>query len=147
MSKKRRKPSGNTDLHRRRELEARQKVKEYEEALGPNATPDLKRLITAYGALVDRCDPIGARPLDANPNRERWDRPDPGAATRSFRSAKRGVDRQLGRLADRVEAALLDPGWRPPRGLRCPAGDCGRTGRPGDRFCSWCGATYEKEQV
>lgn len=137
---KRKPKSGNAEAARRREHLARQRISEYEAAFGIDGYPKLKRLISAYGALVVAADPMPSQQLAGSSGGDstQFGKPQPGQATRGLRAARRAVDRQLGHVLDRIEATLNDPGYRPPRGPRCVKPDCGRVGRPGDRFCSTC---------
>ena len=137
MKKKRHSP--NLDAARQKVAEMRSELEAYKTALGLSGSPHLARLLVEYGRLTDAADPTPSVALDGTGrSRSQFGQPEPGAATRAHRGAKKGIDKAIDRLADRIATSLDDPTWRPPRGDKCPS--CNLTSRyPGAKHCDACG--------
>ncbi len=143
--KHRKRHSPNLDRARRQVAEVKSELSAFKTALGVDGSPHLQRLLVEYGRLCDAADPTPGRALDGTGlSRSQFGQPDPGAATRAHRGAKKGIDRAITRLADRIASSLDDPMWRPPRGRKC--GGCGfRSRNPGAKHCDACGGVLERE--
>ncbi len=142
---KRKRHTPNLDAARLRTAEAKAELAAYRTALGIDGHPHVQRLLLELGRLMDAADPTPGRNYDSTgASRSQFGQPAPGSASRAHRAALTRIMRQVVSLTDRAATALENPGWRPPRGGRCPS--CRFQSRsPMAKHCDACGTALIRE--